>query len=441
MLVKESYLGILETRTIDIKLHLGGMAYAPAVWLAVQEHVLRTANDNTNVNVTKYSQGRTNVNVTQRLLDQLDDAFLFNNFHFNRQSLTFIADLIRTSIDNDGNKDSQQVDAMVLVALYFYANGTLSRKITDLVGLDKTAATDAVKTVSRLLAGLAEKFITFPGSHNDRVCVAQGIKDLCRIPNAVGVLGCMHIKVTPPAENLALYKNSLDYNSVMVQTICDVNGNLLAVEKCCPGGTPAQQIWEKSVIFQHFKQGYNGPTWVIGGQGYQLSTYILPPKHPSKVKNAASLSYNKAHHKALSCSLRTIGSIKNRFRCLEDLGQVYSGTLDHIARVIYACCVLHNIGKKFSVPLPRELVPEPLHLVPFAAEMPDSATTISEAEIIQDDMIITCFHSPSDEPSQAAEAGLQGGCWEDDDDDDEEEGSPERGQHGSETLQTQEQES
>ncbi|XP_062382166.1 putative nuclease HARBI1 [Sardina pilchardus] len=413
------------------------MAYAPAVWLAVQEHVFRTANEN--LNLTKYSQGRTNVNVTQRLLDQLDDAFLFNNFHFNRPCLTFIADLIRTSLHTDSHdqhKDSQQVDAMVLVALYFYANGTLSQKITDLAGLDKTTATDAVKTVSRLLAGFAEKFITFPGSHNDRVCVAQGLKDLSRIPNAVGVLGCMHIKVTPPVENPALYKNSLDYNSLMVQTICDVNGNLLAVEKCCPGATPAQQIWEKSVIFQHFKQGYNGPTWVIG-HGYQLSTCVLTPKHPSKVKNAASLSYNAAHQKALSCSQKTIGSIKNRFRCLEDLGQVHSGTVDHVARVIYACCVLHNIAKKFSVPLPRELVPEPLHPVPFAAERPESATTISEAEKIQDDMILTCFHSPSDEPSQAAEAGLQGGCW----DDEEEEGSPGRGQHGSETLQTQEQDS
>lgn len=248
------------------------MAYAPAVWLAVQEHVFRTANYS---NVpARFSHGRSNV--TQRLLDKLDDAFLFNNFSFNRPCLTFIADLIRVRLQNDSsfqNKDAHHVDAMVLVALYFYANGTLSRKITDLVGLDKTAATDAVKTVSTLLACMAEKFVTFPGSHNDRVCVAQGIKDLSRIPNAVGVLGYMHIKVTPPAENPATYKNSLDFHSVMVQTICDVNGNLLAVEKCCPGGTPEQQVWDKSVIFQHFKQGYNGPTWVIGKAIKCLAVY------------------------------------------------------------------------------------------------------------------------------------------------------------------------
>ncbi|XP_012688859.2 putative nuclease HARBI1 isoform X1 [Clupea harengus] len=382
------------------------MAYAPAVWLAVQSHFFRTANCNT----AKYNQGQT----TQRLLDQFDDAFLFNNFNFNRPCLTFIADLIRVSLHNNVSfqrKDYQQVDAMVLVALYFYANGILSKKIMDLVGLDKAAATEAVNVVSKLLAGMAGKFITFPGSHNDRVCVAQGIKDLSRIPNAVGVLGCMHVKVTPPAEKVSLYKNSLDFHSVMIQTICDVDGNLLAVEKCCPGSTPEQQVWESSVIFQYFKQGYNGPTWVIGSHGYQLSTYVLTPKHPSKVTDTDSSSYNAAHNQALSRSLRAIGSLKNRFRCLEDLGPVLLGSLDHVARVIYACCVLHNIAKKFSVPLPRELVPETAHPVPYAAERSDCAT-ISEAKAIQDDMILTCFHNLSEEPSQAAEEGLQEGSLE-----------------------------
>ena len=138
---------------------------------------------------------------------------------------------------------------------------------------------------------------------------------------------------------------------------------------------------------------------------------MLTPKHPSKVTDTDSSSYNAAHNQALSRSLRAIGSLKNRFRCLEDLGPVLLGSLDHVARVIYACCVLHNIAKKFSVPLPRELVPETAHPVPYAAERSDCAT-ISEAKAIQDDMILTCFHNLSEEPSQAAEEGLQEGSLE-----------------------------
>ncbi|KAL2078502.1 hypothetical protein ACEWY4_026187 [Coilia grayii] len=380
------------------------MAYAPAVWLAVQEHFFRT--DNYYRPTSTHVQERSSA----RLFDQFDDAFLFNNFNFSGPCLTFIADLIRVSLNNDANfqpKDSQEVDAMVLVALHFYAKGILPKKIMDLVGLDKEAATDAVNTVSKLLSGMAERFVTFPGSHNDRVSVALAIKDVCGIPNAVGVLGCMHVKVTPPAENPTLYKNTLEFASVMIQTICDVDGNLLAVERCSPGGTPVQQVWESSVISQHFKQGYNGPTWVIGGKEYQLSTHVLTPKHPSEVKNTADMAYNEAHSQALSCSLRTIGSLKNRFRCLEDLGPVHSSSLDRVARVIYACCVLHNIAKKFSVPLPRKLVPEPVHPVPLAPERPRGAT-LSEAEVIRDDMIVTCFHDPSGESSQAGD----GGGWE-----------------------------
>lgn len=250
------------------------MAYAPAVWLAVQEHVFRTTNSCIRPSTTST---QVKDRSTPRLFDKFDDAFLLNNFHFNRPCLSFISDLIRTSLTNDATfqpKDSQHVDAMVLLALHFYAKGLLPKSMRDLVGLDATAATKAVNTVSKLLAGMAEKFITFPGSHNDRVCVALGIKDLCGIPNAVGVLGCMHVKVTPPADYPNLYKNTLDFTSVMIQTICDVDGNLLAAERCSPGGTPAQQVWESSVICQHFKQGYHGPTWVIGKAVNIYSSFI-----------------------------------------------------------------------------------------------------------------------------------------------------------------------
>lgn len=372
------------------------MAYAPAVWLAAQEHLFRTGH-------YKPETFETNRD-TPRLLYKFDESFLFNNIHLSRTCLSFVVDFVGMRLRNEYPqlKDTKQVDAMVLVALHFYAKGILSKKIMDLLGLDSSAAAEAVGNVSKLLAGMNDKFISFPGSHNDRVFIAQRIKDMTKIPNAVGILGCMHVKVTPPVEEMTSYKNYLDYHSVMVQTICDVDGNLLSVEKFSPGRTPEQQLWEGSAISQDFKKGRCGLTWVIGGRGYNSHSNILTPKNPAAVRTAACTAYNEAHHLALACSQRALGSIKTRFQCLNNLGPVNTSSLDHVARIIYACCVLHNIAKKFSVSLPGELVLEPLQPVPYAVEHDDGSAAVSE--VIREDVIQTCFSNLSEDPKEPSDA-------------------------------------
>lgn len=87
-----------------------------------------------------------------------------------------------------------------------------------------------------------------------------------------------------------------------------------------------------------------------GGKGYQLSKHVLTPV--SEPANDKERRFNEAHAKIHNVMRTMLGSLKRRFRCLMQLGFAQEGSLNKKSNIIKACCVLHNIAKKFSVPPP-----------------------------------------------------------------------------------------
>ncbi|KAK3515470.1 hypothetical protein QTP70_022950 [Hemibagrus guttatus] len=386
------------------------MSYAGAVWLAVQEDLYRGAcNEPTPKILHSDSSGiSTNPRGTRQLsnqsinrLDIFDDYFLSQCFHFTRQCLTFIVDCVKARMKKDvfrPSSDAASIEAMTLAALYFYAHGFLPRKITDALGLEHTNASDAVNTVSKVLGDMCPEFITFPGTYDDRMGVAQGFQYISGIPNVVGVLSWLHVHVTPSPAEESLFLNSRGYHSVMVQIISDVDGNLLSVEQCCPGGTQEQTVWESSDICQEFNRLQHGQTWILGGKGLSKAKHVLSPVKSSRIKVDAATRFNSAHSQVWKSSQHVLGCLKTRFQCLHNLGAVLVDNLKPVARIVSACCVLHNISKKFSVPLPNKLVLEHLHPDPEMRQ--EDEENFFDTEEAIEDMIEMCFGNSGNEESQ-----------------------------------------
>ncbi|KAJ8264586.1 hypothetical protein GJAV_G00151010 [Gymnothorax javanicus] len=349
------------------------MSCAPAVWLAALEEFAET-------NSTPKSY-----------LDHFDDDFLFKHYHLTRPAIAFIIDFVGAQMERGKCRpDDLTADVMVLAALCVYANGILSKEMADVIGLSPASASIAVDLVSKVLSDKAEEFITFPDSHNDRVLVAQEIQRFCGIPNVVGVLGCMHVRIRPTPEEKTYFLNSLDYYSIMFQMICDSQGNLLNVQSPWPGSTSEQAVWENSKICHQFRNGRHGQSWLIGAGCYALERHVLTPL--AYLKRRPSVRFNEAHFKIQTIIQKTFGVLKARFRCLDDLGSVKKNSYSTHAEMVNACCVLHNIALKFSVPLPGEIVPEPGYHGVNREEITQSNSSIV---LFREDMIKAFFPEDS----------------------------------------------
>ncbi|KAM7381748.1 hypothetical protein PAMA_012543 [Pampus argenteus] len=313
------------------------MAFALPVWIAVQEELL--------------SYGAVD-SESPSCFDDFDDEGLFRMFHLTRPCIAFITDTIRIRMKKVALK-KLSVDAMLMVTLNYYAHGVSSSVIHQKLGLTQNDCLAIICTVSGVIAGMADQFISFPLTRNARANIAFKIEKCCGIPDALGVLAAAHFKIrASPYEKdtFRSFVNTLGYTSVVSQVICDSDGNILSVEKCCVGSTCEQDLWDSSFKGREMENELHGQYWVIGGRGYLLSKHVLTPV--SKPSNDEETRFNQAHTKIHNVMRTTLGSMKRRFRCLMQLGFAQEGSLDKKSNIIKACSVLHNISKKFSVPPP-----------------------------------------------------------------------------------------
>uniref|UniRef100_A0A1A7YVE7 Harbinger transposase derived 1 n=1 Tax=Iconisemion striatum TaxID=60296 RepID=A0A1A7YVE7_9TELE len=366
------------------------MAFAVPVWLAVQEELLG------NLESEEDQDG------ASLCFDRFSDEDLFDKFHLSRPCIAFIIDSVSTHVKTaDFMKRHPSVDVMLMIALNYYAHGAFSATVAGNTWMSQMGNLNSVvKTISGVLAAMCKTFISFPLTAEARSRTASQIQDFCGIPNVLGVLAPAHFKIRASPYDTTSFKsfiNVLGYTSVVSQFICDSQGNILSVEKCCVGSSFEQEMWESSFKGKEVENEQHGPFWFIGGKGYHLSKHVLTPVlEPS---TDGDTRFNKAHAKIHNVMGVTIGSMKRRFKCLMQLGFADESSLNTKSNIIKACCVLHNIAKKFSVPLPgnnaadihETLYPGKQHLTP--AEVSTEALKVRQ-ELINKYFSVTKHQDP-----------------------------------------------
>ncbi|XP_061564765.1 putative nuclease HARBI1 [Cololabis saira] len=325
------------------------MAFAVPVWLAVQQELSRHSEEDP---------------AEPSCLEDFDDETLFQLFHLTRPCIAFIMDAIRIRMKTvTSRKPLPSVEAMVMVALNYYAHGVFTPVVLQKAGVNQSVSiTSTTSTVSGVIAGMSDVFISFPLTVDARNRTAGKVEQFCGIPSVLGVVAPAHFKIRASPYERDSFKsfiNALGYTSVVSQFICDSEGNILSVEKCCVGSTFEQDLWDLSFKGREVEEELHGPFWFIGGKGYSLTKHILTPVSQP---NDSELSFNDAHAKIHNVMRQTLGSMKRRFKCLMQLGFAEEGSLNKKSNIIKACSVLHNIAKKFSVPpLPEDVNFEPLY--------------------------------------------------------------------------------
>lgn len=228
------------------------MAFALPVWLAVQEELLE--------------DGGADFGASS-CFDEFDDEALLQMFHLSRPCIAFILDAARIRMQKVSiKKYSLSVEEMVMVSLNYYAHGASSISILQRVGRTQSDCLAFISVVSGVIAGMSDQFISFPIIQDARVKVALKTEELCGIPNVLGVLAAAHfrIRASPYEDSFRSFVNSWGYTSVVSQIICDSDGNVLSVEKCCLGSTYEQELWEASFKGREMEEEIHGPYWVIG---------------------------------------------------------------------------------------------------------------------------------------------------------------------------------
>lgn len=287
-------------------------------------------------------------------LDCMDDGELISRYRLPRHLIVDLCDKFNDELQRKSMRNhALPVATQILVALRYYATGSMQRVDGDLHGVSQPSVSRCVNHVSTLLTRAAAEYITF---HTDDVrqrTVMSDFYKIARFPNVVGCVDGTQIRILSPRVNEHVYVCRKGYHSLNVQGICDAKLRFMNIVCKYPGSAHDSFIWKNCTIYQYFEQHTDdeSPRWLLGDSGYPLSSFLMTPV--ANPNTPAETTYNHKHCHTRNAIERAFGVWKMRFRCLHDTGGCLQSPPDGCVKVITACAVLHNLCIDNSVPAPE----------------------------------------------------------------------------------------
>ncbi|KAB0795339.1 hypothetical protein PPYR_06811 [Photinus pyralis] len=295
---------------------------------------------------------------------ELSDRKFVQLFRVDKDLCHEIIDMVSPFLIHPSRTSALSIQTKVLAALRFYGSGSY-QEITgsnSFVAISQPSVSRAVNEVTNALnrPEILNNEIRFPQNVEELQNLRTKFYEKYRFPGVIGCIDCTHVSVVAPHANDEhvpehIYVNRKNYHSLNVQLICDHNLKILNVIARFPGSTHDAHIWRQCAVSNLMEQLYRrDPANVfllLGDSGYPTRPWLLTPiLNP---ENPGQQQYNER-----VCSVRSIiercnGVLKNRFRCLLRYRTLHYHPTT-AAKIVNACCVLHNLCIVRNTPEPDD---------------------------------------------------------------------------------------
>ncbi|XP_026737328.1 putative nuclease HARBI1 isoform X1 [Trichoplusia ni] len=317
----------------------------------------------------------------RRMMRYTEKAFSMNenefkaNYRVSKDLFHEIFENIKPFMQSPKRRSDLLPKYKVLVALSFYATGSYQRLVGGSYGtlMSQQSTSRSIREVTAALNHplIQRKWIKFPQTRRERDAVKLRFFEKFSIPSVIGCIDGTHIAIIRPSENEERFFNRkhfhsrnvmivsqyfwllLNCNSLLMKLvkylcfiyfqIADSDLRILSVDASFGGASHDSFVWNQHPVKQHLIElNNNGETvFLLGDSGYAQREYMMTPIVDAH-QGSPEEYYTKLHCTARNTVERTIGVLKNRWRCL--IGhRVLHYHPDVAAKIINACCVLHNM--------------------------------------------------------------------------------------------------
>ncbi|XP_026737329.1 putative nuclease HARBI1 isoform X2 [Trichoplusia ni] len=289
----------------------------------------------------------------RRMMRYTEKAFSMNenefkaNYRVSKDLFHEIFENIKPFMQSPKRRSDLLPKYKVLVALSFYATGSYQRLVGGSYGtlMSQQSTSRSIREVTAALNHplIQRKWIKFPQTRRERDAVKLRFFEKFSIPSVIGCIDGTHIAIIRPSENEERFFNRKHFHSRNVMIIADSDLRILSVDASFGGASHDSFVWNQHPVKQHLIElNNNGETvFLLGDSGYAQREYMMTPIVDAH-QGSPEEYYTKLHCTARNTVERTIGVLKNRWRCL--IGhRVLHYHPDVAAKIINACCVLHNM--------------------------------------------------------------------------------------------------
>ncbi|XP_055616049.1 putative nuclease HARBI1 [Toxorhynchites rutilus septentrionalis] len=278
-----------------------------------------------------------------------DEAFI-KSFRLSKEAFRYVLEEIENCLTT--RKGGLSTEVKLAACLRFFAEGNYQHG----AGQDYHIAI-AQPTFSKVLTEmlnilertLCKKWISLNMTEDEQRRAKLHFYQKTSIPGVIMCLDGTHVKIIPPKLNRNLFFNRKGFYSLNVLIVCDDQQRIRFVDPTFQGSNHDSHIWRVSPARTHFEQLHqNGEvnTKILGDAGYPSEPWLVTPFRAAEEGSLES-DFNRRHALGRAIVERTIGLLKNRFRCILGARQLHYNPTK-CAQIINVCCALHNICLEFG---------------------------------------------------------------------------------------------
>ncbi|XP_017466344.1 PREDICTED: putative nuclease HARBI1 isoform X2 [Rhagoletis zephyria] len=307
----------------------------------------------------------------------LPDNRFQDYFRLNKTAFNYVLQKIKPQIKNGIRTTAVSKTIKLAATLRFLGQGSYQTSVGNdfHLGLSQPTVSSVLsETLDILEAVICPLWIKFHMTDAEKKEAKEYFFQKTGFPGVIGCVDGSHIKILAPnKQDQHLYYNRKGFfslNVMIVRTgqrlLCILKHkkffHRFAIIKCEYGILMLVMrvlgitlIWNISQARTILKERYDAGErrcWLLGDAGYPLEPYIMTP-YRSAAEGSPEAIYNNKHAKARNIVERTIGVLKNRFRCLLGARQLHY-TPSKATQIANVCAALNNICIEFGSHITNE---------------------------------------------------------------------------------------
>ena len=287
-------------------------------------------------------------NYITSLESQSEEKF-FEETRVSHTSFGKIVDIVERFVGPDPSFDTLPHGAKYAVhtALHYLSNSSAYRCTGTTLGLPRSTAWKMTAKVIDALVDASPDWIRWPTSE-EQLQISEIYENRSGIPGIIGAVDGCHVGVVPPHDIQSDYINRKMYHSMNIMAVATdaLKFTFVSAGEC--GRHHDSFVFKNTELWQKVMEGDQNDYFssknfhLIGDSAFELHEHLLVPYAQPRTRDLTRTekNFNTRLSRARACIENAFGFLKGRFRILK---YQVNGDLDKAAKIMMACCVLHNI--------------------------------------------------------------------------------------------------
>ncbi|XP_013110337.1 putative nuclease HARBI1 isoform X2 [Stomoxys calcitrans] len=274
-------------------------------------------------------------------------------FRLNKDAFKYVLESISGKLQDPIKSSAVPKELKLAVTLRILAEGSYQKGAGNdyNVGLSQSSVSKIfTECIDAMHSEICPKWISVRMTEVEKFEIKDYFYKKFKFPGIIGCIDGTHIKILAPGvgERFKYYNRKGFYS--LNATVCDHKLRIRYISPNHPGSVHDSLVWNTSDLKEFLKTNYlNGETntWLLGDAGYPLEPYLITPFRSAEDGTAES-RFNYIHSQARNVVERTIGVLKNRFRCILGARQLHYKP-KMAGKITSVCAALHNICIHYKI--------------------------------------------------------------------------------------------